>query len=138
MNCCPAPARNTSGLHVSAIPGYELLRASDAQPFGFARLSAVPGDELFLANPCEAFAELCLLTNWGCPHLALESILKFRVWSHFPPISAKHAILPEGHLLSARTKTPKVQGAEDRATQAYSGTPRSEGRRRRRHSSPNH
>jgi len=46
------------------------------------------------------------------------SILKFRVRSHFPPISAKHAILPKGHLLGARSGMPQVQGADDRATQA--------------------
>jgi len=29
--------------------------------------------------------------------------------------------------LSARSEIPQVQGADDRATQAYTGTPRSEG-----------
>ena len=43
------------------------------------------------------------------------------------PLACLRAILPKGHLLSARSEMPQVQGADDRATQAYTGTPRSEG-----------
>jgi len=70
-----------------------------------------------------------LLTPGAFPNGHSRDVLweEFGIRSHFPPSSAKNAILPKGHLLSARSEMPKVQGADDRATQAYTSTPRSEG-----------